>query len=172
MGQDRSHVLRITRKASWSLARRGALFLVNLPRVFAVTLLPQILSHTVTRISTHRTINAALPSEVQVLPSVQRAPGSQSYTMTITSRQYGGLRLHVQSRRRHHWKGLPLKPERNSNHFTCKHCRGPGSISRPSNHEKSVLTSRLERCAISHKSARGICRNTLYIILYYIIYII
>ena len=56
-------------------------------------------------------------------------------------------------------KGLPLKQERNSNNFTCKYCRGPGSISRPSDYEKSVLTSCPERCAISSKSAMGICRN-------------
>ena len=46
--------------------------------------------------------------------------------------------------------------ERNSDHFTCKHCRGLGSISRPSDYEKSILTSRLERCTISRKSATGI----------------
>ena len=34
---DRSRDLRITRKASWPLAHRGALFLVYPPRVFAVT---------------------------------------------------------------------------------------------------------------------------------------
>ena len=42
--------------------------------------------------------------------------------------------------------------------FTCKFCLGAGSILRPSNYEKSVLTSRTERCAICCKSATGICR--------------
>ena len=37
-------------------------------------------------------------------------------------------------------------------------CRELGSISRPTDYEKSVLTSRLERCANSRKSATGICR--------------
>ena len=37
VGWDRSGDLRITRKASWPLAQRGALILVNPPRVFAVT---------------------------------------------------------------------------------------------------------------------------------------
>ena len=34
-----------------------------------------------------------------------------------------------------------------------------GSISRPTDYEKSVLTSCPERCAVSRKSATGICRN-------------
>ena len=66
VGRDRSRSPRITRKASWPLTQRGALFLVNPRRVFAVRLIPQILSHMVTRISTHRTVNAALLSEVLV----------------------------------------------------------------------------------------------------------
>ena len=36
-GRDRSHIPRITRKASWPLAQRGVLFLVNLPLVFVVS---------------------------------------------------------------------------------------------------------------------------------------
>ena len=39
VGQDRSRVPQITRKASWPLAQRGALNLINPPRVFAVTIL-------------------------------------------------------------------------------------------------------------------------------------
>ena len=39
--------------------------------------------------------------------------------------------------------------------FICKHCRRPGSISRPSVYEKSILTSHPEKCAISSKSAAG-----------------
>ena len=42
--------------------------------------------------------------------------------------------------------------------ITCKHCRGLGSISRPSDYEKSVLTYCLERCTVSRKSAKGICQ--------------
>ena len=41
-----------------------------------------------------------------------------------------------------------------------------GSILRPTDYEKSVLTSRAERCANSRKSATGICCNN--IIYYYI----
>ena len=37
VGRDWSRVPRITRKASWLLAQRGALFLVNPPQVFAIT---------------------------------------------------------------------------------------------------------------------------------------
>ena len=56
--------------------------------------------------------------------------------------------------------------------FTCKHCRGSGSISHPSDYKKSILTSRPERCAIVCKSATYICRNTyIYIYLYIYIYI-
>ena len=125
VGRDRTPVPRIMRNASWPLTQRGALFFVNPPWVFAVTLLPQILSHTVTRISTHRTVYAALPSEVQVLPSVQRASGSQSYTImfqfTSTLRQYGGFRLSV-----HITSGSPNVKDclLNPYHFTCKYCRG------------------------------------------------
>ena len=43
-------------------------------------------------------------------------------------------------------KGSPFT-ERTLNNFTYKLCRGPGSIWRPSVYEKSVLTSRPERCA-------------------------
>ena len=45
--------------------------------------------------------------------------------------------------------------------FTNKHCRGPGSVFRPSDYEKSVLTSRPERCDYSRKSATGIYRNSI-----------
>ena len=82
------------------------------------------------------------------------------FPFTSTLRQYGGFRLRVQSRRGHHCKGLPLNQKGTQINFTCKHCRGPGSISRPSDYEIIVLTSRPERCAVSHKSATGICRNT------------
>ena len=41
----------------------------------------------------------------------------------------------------------------------CKYCRGLGSLWQPSDYVESVLTSRPERCAISRKSATGICRN-------------
>ena len=42
----------------------------------------------------------------------------------------------------------------------CKHCRGLGSFRRSSYYEKSVMTSRPERCAVFRISAAGICRNT------------
>ena len=53
------------------------------------------------------------------------------------------------------WVSIPRAP------CTCKHCCGAGSIWRTSDYEKSVLTSRPERCAISHKSATGICGNSI-----------
>ena len=53
------------------------------------------------------------------------------------------------------------KGQPRSLYCTCKYCRGPGSVARPSDCETSVMTSRPERCAISRKSAKGICRNNI-----------
>ena len=83
--------------------------------------------------------------------------GSQSYTVmfpfTSTLRQYGGIRLRVQSRP----ESPMLKVSKPFDKYPL--CREPGSILRHTDYEKSVLTSRPERCAVSRKSATGICRN-------------
>ena len=55
--------------------------------------------------------------------------------------------------------GLPLIQKGPLINFTFKHCLGAGSISRPSDYDKNVLTSCPERYATYNISAKGIWRN-------------
>ena len=126
-GRDWSHVPGITRIASWPLAQRGAL--INPPQVFAVTLLPQILSHTVTRIS----IGLELHQRKCWLPWSQRCPfdmlQGQTYTMMLpftstTCRNFAVCSDHAGSPNVKDCLCAKVCPV----HFTCKYCCEPGAI--------------------------------------------